>query len=84
MPWEERVVAQIPPYIYLQNDGTIQRRTTYPIVPRTLEDPTTHVSSEDISSQRNLFSLPTFPSKPNPTPPKNSRFSLPSWWCLLL
>ncbi|KAK7308187.1 hypothetical protein VNO77_41787 [Canavalia gladiata] len=46
------IVSQVPPFIYVYNDGSIERPKDYPRTPPSPEDPATGVSSKDI-----LFSM---------------------------
>ncbi|RDY01192.1 2-hydroxyisoflavanone dehydratase, partial [Mucuna pruriens] len=49
----KHIVLQVPPYIYVYNDGSIERPINIRRSPPSLEDPTTGVSSKDIVFSKN-------------------------------
>lgn len=75
-----------PLNIFVYNDGTIERPTTYPRALPSLEDPATGVPSKDILFSKNpfFFARLYLPKLTQPHQKIPILVYLASWWWLLL
>ncbi|KAG5090102.1 hypothetical protein JHK86_002714 [Glycine max] len=72
----KHIVSQIPPYIYVYNDGSIERPIDIPRTPPSLEDPATGVASKDILFSKNPFLFARLFLPKLTTPPPNQKIPI--------